>query len=156
MDTFGKRLVYARKKRDMSQKQLAELMGITPTRLNYWEKDKREPDIQMLKKLSEILKFDSDFLIGNWSDDFFEDYAHARNDEERLMLFNLRGVPPGLRADYKRMVKEEEDRLSESEVYLLSLYRQLNDEGREKLLSYADDLVESGKYRPVVKKENAV
>ena len=72
------------------------------------------------------------------------------------MLFNLRGVPPGLRADYKRMVKEEEDRLSESEVYLLSLYRQLNDEGREKLLSNADDLVESGKYRPVVKKENAV
>lgn len=35
---------------------------------------------------------------------------------------------------------------STSEATLLSLHRQLNGEGQEKLLSYADDLVSSGKY----------
>lgn len=34
----------------------------------------------------------------------------------------------------------EEDRL-------LSLYRELNEEGREKLVDYADDMVRSGKYK---------
>ena len=33
-----------------------------------------------------------------------------------------------------------------SETQLLALHRQLNEEGQEKLLSYADDLVSSGKY----------
>lgn len=56
MDTFGKRLVYARNEKGYSQKQLAELMGITPTRLNYWEKDKREPDIPMLKNFQKFSK----------------------------------------------------------------------------------------------------
>ena len=50
MDTFGKRLVSARNKLNLSQKDLAEKLGITPTRLNYYEKDKREPDISMIKK----------------------------------------------------------------------------------------------------------
>lgn len=37
----------------------------------------------------------------------------------------------------------------ESEERLLILYRRLNQEGRDKLLDYADDLSESGKYKKV-------
>ena len=44
------------------------------------------------------------------------------------------------------------EELTTAELELIDSFRELNDEGREKLLSYADDLVESGKYRPVVKK----
>ena len=36
--------------------------------------------------------------------------------------------------------------ITSKEEELLTLHRQLNDEGQEKLLSYADDLVSSGKY----------
>lgn len=39
--------------------------------------------------------------------------------------------------------------VDESEERLLSLYRKLNQEGQEKLLDYADDLTESGKYKKV-------
>ena len=133
MDTFGKRLVYARNEKGYSQKQLAELMGITPTRLNYWEKDKREPDIPMLKKLSEILEVDSDFLIGNWPDDFYEDYWNARNDQERLYLLQSRGVAPGLRAEYVRLAGPltNDSELSEEELYLIELYRRANNDDRQ-------------------------
>ena len=41
MNTLGKRLVKIRKEKGLTQKRLAELLDITPTRLNYWEKDKR-------------------------------------------------------------------------------------------------------------------
>ena len=36
---------------------------------------------------------------------------------------------------------------SPDEDRLLSLYRELNEEGREKLIDYADDMVRSGKYK---------
>lgn len=136
MDTFGKRLVYARNKKDYSQKQLAELMGITPTRLNYWEKDKREPDIPMLKKLSEILEVDSDFLIGNWPDDFYEDYQNARSDQERLYLLQSRGVPPGLRSDYIRLngPLTNDSELSENELYLIELYRRASQDDQDVIM----------------------
>ena len=40
----------------------------------------------------------------------------------------------------------QKELVSTSEATLLALHRQLNEEGQEKLLSYADDLVSSGNY----------
>lgn len=65
MDTFGQRLVASREKRNLSQKELAEQLGITPTRLNYWEKDKREPAIEMIKLIAQVLDLDANYLIGH-------------------------------------------------------------------------------------------
>lgn len=62
--TFGERLVYARENNGMNQKQLAEALEITPTRLNYWEKDKRQPDVPMIRRLAEVLEVSADYLIG--------------------------------------------------------------------------------------------
>ena len=46
----------------------------------------------------------------------------------------------------KRGPFPEENGLSEAELSLVALYRKLNQEGQEKLLDLADDLVSSGKY----------
>lgn len=62
--TFGERLVFYRSRKNMSQKSLAESLGITPTALNYWEKDKREPSIATVKQLAEILDVSANILIG--------------------------------------------------------------------------------------------
>ncbi len=62
--TFGQRLVASREKHNLSQKELAKRLGITPTLLNYWEKDKREPAIEMIKLISQVLDVDTNYLIG--------------------------------------------------------------------------------------------
>ena len=62
--TFGEKLVLFRTKKGLSQKSLAELLDITPTRLNYWEKDKREPDISMVRQLAAVLDVSANVLIG--------------------------------------------------------------------------------------------
>lgn len=115
MDTFGQRLVASREKRNLSQKSLAEQLGITPTRLNYWEKDKREPAIDMIKLIAQILDVDTNYLIG-----------YQPKNKENLAF--------------------KKNELNESELRLVTLYRDLNLEGQEKLLDLADDLVSSGKY----------
>lgn len=63
--TFGNRLKQARENKGYNQKQFAERLGVTPTRLNYWEKDKREPDVAIIKQIAQILEVPSDWLIGN-------------------------------------------------------------------------------------------
>jgi transcriptional regulator with XRE-family HTH domain len=64
MDGFGSRLVKLREKKGLNQRQLAEILNITPTRLNYWEKDKREPDFFMFSKIVQVLNADANELLG--------------------------------------------------------------------------------------------
>lgn len=61
--TLGERIVFFRTKKGISQKGLAELIGATPSRLNYWEKDKREPDVKMINRLCEALGVDPSELL---------------------------------------------------------------------------------------------
>ena len=146
LDTFGKRLVAARKKLNLTQRELAEKLDITPTRLNYWEKDKREPDVEMIKRIARELQVDPNFLVGIWTKDMYEDFQHAKTDEERLYLFNLRGVPSEYSGVYRLLTSLPNDNISEDELNLISLYRELNSEGQKKLIDFADDLVATGKY----------
>lgn len=62
--TFGERLIERRGEKGFNQKEFAAALGVTPTRLNYWEKNKREPDVEMLKKIASILEVSTDELIG--------------------------------------------------------------------------------------------
>ena len=62
--TLGERLLMFINKANMSQKQLAEAIGVTPTRLNYRVKDKREPDVYHIKQLAKALGITGDDLLG--------------------------------------------------------------------------------------------
>lgn len=66
--TFGERLLYYIERAGMSQKELAERICVTPTRLNYWVKDKREPDVFHIKALAKALNITGDDLLGNESE----------------------------------------------------------------------------------------
>lgn len=63
--TLGERIVFYRRRQNLTQKALAGLMGISPTRLNYWEKDKREPDVRMINQLCRVLDVDPKFLLSD-------------------------------------------------------------------------------------------
>ncbi len=62
--TFGQRIVSFRVKKHMLQKELAEKAEISPTALNYYEKDKREPNVLVIKKIAKALNITGDELLG--------------------------------------------------------------------------------------------
>lgn len=86
--TFGERIVFYRGKKKINQKQLAQILGITPTRLNYWEKDKRQPDVAMIKAISDALEVSPDILIGNALDEFeqIKKAPEPEGSEERISM----------------------------------------------------------------------
>ncbi len=75
LKTFGEKLIEAREKQNLTQKALAEILGITPTRLNYWEKDKREPNIAMIRQMSIALNISISELLE--LDEFDKQYPDA-------------------------------------------------------------------------------
>lgn len=86
--TFGERIVKAREAIGLSQKQLAIQLGITPTRLNYWEKDKRQPDVFMIKAMSVALGVTGDYLIGYETEKPADDNVNGLS-EDRMLLVEL-------------------------------------------------------------------
>lgn len=112
MSIFCERLVKARKNINLTQKHLAEILQITPTRLNFWEKGKREPDIKMIFKLADTLNVSSDYLIGLVNSPN-ETYTPAPEDTIEL------------KQDEKQLVTD---------------YRSLNPENKNKVREYVSDL----------------
>ena len=61
--TFGQRIADFRGKKGFTQRELAKRVGITPTALNYYEKDKREPNVQTIIKIIDVLEISSEQLL---------------------------------------------------------------------------------------------
>ena len=60
---FGKNLKYYRLKNNMSMKELADLVQISPMAISHYEKEERRPDMQTIKALAKALQVRvTDFL----------------------------------------------------------------------------------------------
>lgn len=65
MDTIGSRIKHLREKKNMTQTELSEMLGMkTYTTVSKWESDDNFPKGRDLKKLAEIFNVSSDYLLG--------------------------------------------------------------------------------------------
>ena len=81
----GKNIVEARQKKKISQKELAEKLQISPTRLNYWEKGKAKPDIKMVQQIAAILDVSPSLLLGY--DEFDVKFPNVKNEFNQFETF---------------------------------------------------------------------
>lgn len=99
-------------------------------------KKARENAHLMQSELAAKIGVKSSAVISNWETD------KSKPDADKIVsLCNALGVSCSYLLDYYGA-----EELSAQEVSLLDSFRQLNGEGREKLLDYAVDLVRGGRY----------
>ena len=63
--SFGKTLAKLRKERKLTQQELADLLNVTNKTISKWETNTTAPDIDTLKRISQVLKVPVDVLLGN-------------------------------------------------------------------------------------------
>lgn len=63
-ERFFENLKEARQTSGLSQKEVAERLGVAKSTYSLYESGKREPDVERIKKLAQILGVSSDALLG--------------------------------------------------------------------------------------------
>ena len=64
MVEFGNRLKDLRTKAGLTQKQLADRLGVTSSVVSYYELSERSPSPEVLVKLARIFHVSTDYLLG--------------------------------------------------------------------------------------------
>lgn len=64
MVEFGERLRQLRKQKNLTQKQLAELVGVTNSIISFYEVGDRMPSPEMIVKLAKAFNVSTDYLLG--------------------------------------------------------------------------------------------
>lgn len=67
MVTLGDRIREQRLKKGLTQRQLAEMIGVKHNSISDWENNKSEPDSNTIKLLMKALDVDANSLLG-WND----------------------------------------------------------------------------------------
>lgn len=62
---FSLRLKELREKMGLSQRDLAEEIGVSQGTIGNWESGTREPNFETVRKLAEYFSVSTDFLLGN-------------------------------------------------------------------------------------------
>lgn len=60
---FGDRIKSLREQRGKTQKQLADIIGVTPAAIGLYEQNRRTPDAETLKKLANYFDVSIDYLL---------------------------------------------------------------------------------------------
>lgn len=71
-----------RKSSELTQKQVAERIGVTKSMISAYEINIRQPSYEVLLKLSNLYKVTTDFILGNTS--AFNEYSLDGLTEEQI------------------------------------------------------------------------
>lgn len=64
-NTFATRIKQLRIDNNLTQRDIADKIGITPTGISYWESGNAIPNFETLKKLADFFNVSIDYLTGN-------------------------------------------------------------------------------------------
>lgn len=116
--TFGDRLRKARKDKCLTQKQLADLIGAKHNSISDWENNKNRPDPDTIEYICGALEIPVSRL--------FSESVQNKNSPE------LTEVSSEDHADMHPLLK---------------IYNELNTDGQDRLMEYAEDLSDMPKYK---------
>ena len=130
MADFPTRLKELRIQNVKSQKDLAHILNVSQNAIYNWENGKREPSLDMLKKIADYFEVSFDYLMG------FEDHR----------VFNPMDLMTGLPYVYDYLGIDCRY-VPNTESKMIYFFRKLNDEGQEKALDHIEMLTRVPDYQ---------
>lgn len=122
----GERIKELRKGLNLTQEELANLLGVKKVSVQKYENGGINPKTETLEKLGEIFNVSPSYIMG------WDKFDHIDTEPIKQELKHI------------EFVKEF---YGFTGVELAHLFKELNDEGRRRLLFYAEDIVDNPKYK---------
>lgn len=109
--TFGKRLKEARKSKQLTQSQVADILGIDFTTISKYENNKSQPDNVTLQKLADLYDVSLDWLFrGSYSERKHKNGNKICIDGERVELTDDEAKHLKDSLEMYRLLKEKRER----------------------------------------------
>jgi len=86
--TFSDRLKELRKEKNLTQEELAKILGISRSTIAGYETERKEPDYETLKKIADFFNVSTDYLLGRT--DIYnpaDEITEAVSDDPELLEF---------------------------------------------------------------------
>lgn len=87
---LGKRLLYLRNKRGLTQEELAKIFCMSRSTYAQYEVDRRKPDYDTLQRIADYFEVSTDFLLGR-TDNFI--IGKCSFPSRQTMIRELNGIP---------------------------------------------------------------
>ena len=85
MSIFTERIITLMKNKNLNQKELAKMAGVTESAMSYYVSGDRTPRSDVLTRIAKALDTTTDYLLGNTSDN----RAYSSNDKLQYLQRNL-------------------------------------------------------------------
>lgn len=103
-EIFIKRLKALRKENDLTQPDLAKILGMSRGAIGHWEVGGREPGLNVINTLAQLFKVSVDYMLGN---------SDFRNEEDSIDYMFEKIREAGLVRSDDTIDKETVDKLME-------------------------------------------
>lgn len=105
----GNQLQYLRKKAGLTQKEVCDIVEVTPQSYSGYEKGKYEPSLETICRLAMLYNVTTDHILCNWIDEIDEAESNLRNEAENDRFNTLEAEVQMLKEHMDRLLKKMGD-----------------------------------------------
>lgn len=126
---LGNILAQLRKQKKLSQRNFANAIGVSNGAVGMWETNKRQPDLEMLKKIAIFYNVSSDYILGITQSacNNYSNYNFDKSENESIdYLINI-SQPKNSFSEYELLLQS----LTDKERNLIETFRQLDNDNQD-------------------------
>lgn len=143
---FGETLAFLRKQKKQNQKDFADALRVSKGAVGMWETNKRQPDLEMLKKIADYYNVSTDYLLGRNTANSISMHSPSFSEQDNKLVHHCKETQNNLASKSNKTETNTDSFpqtqiLSSEEKELLTYYEELSLKDKRWIMGQIIDLI---------------